>query len=50
MKQAEKMTRWELMQELRSYVHPVAYQSAINNVTEVLAALIAYYRVGRLIR
>lgn len=50
MKPTEKMTRYELFCELAGYAHPTWYQLVFGLPTEVIAALVAYYRVGCLIR
>lgn len=46
-KETEQMTRLELFRELAGYAHPTWYQLSFGYTTEVLAAIVGYFRSGR---
>lgn len=45
-KDIKKMTRWEIIQELRKHAHPSWFQSLLDRTTPTLRALLFYYQNG----
>lgn len=45
-KDIKKMTRWEIIQELRKYAHPSWFHSLMDRTTPTLRALLFYYQNG----